>query len=104
MIVQPSNQSSQLLTVEEMAGELNVSTKTIYYWVGRFEIPFLKIGRHLRFQRDVVFQFFQDRTSELTGSCVPCLGSNRLVEPMTSKGRIFSQSSLKIRSGNSAET
>lgn len=101
MTVQPSNQGSNpLLTIEEMAGELNVSTKTIYYWVGRFEIPFLKIGRHLRFQRDVVFQFFQERTMER----IPCLAAKGLVEPMTSKGRVSSQSSLKIRSGNFAET
>lgn len=101
MAAQPSIQvSNPLLTIGEMANELHVSPKTVYYWVGRFEIPFLKVGRHLRFKRDEVLQFFQERTRDR----IPCLGSDRLVEPMALMGRASSPGSLKIRSGNSAET
>ena len=102
MQVQPSSSvSNPLLTVDEMANELHVSTKTVYYWVGRFEIPFMKVGRHLRFNRDEVFQFFQSKTADH----VPCLGTRHLVETKTLNGRRFSsQGSLKISSSQFAET
>lgn len=92
--------SKTLLSIEEMAAELQVSTKTIYYWVGRFEIPFLKIGRHLRFQPDVVLQFFEEKTRER----FPCLPGRILVENTLDTGCFRAPGSLKIRSKKLAET
>ena len=92
--------SSPLLSVDDIAAELNVSVKTIYYWVGRLEIPFLKIGRHLRFDRDEVLQYFKQRTEDGR----PCLNSRGAVKQELNKGRISSQSSLKISSRCLAET
>ena len=89
-----------LLTPREMAVQLHVPLKTLYYWVGRLEIPFLKVGRHLRFRRDEVLQFFQMKTE----AGLPCLGKSTLIQPNTTNGRNSSSGSLKIRSGNLAET
>lgn len=86
-------ESSPLFTIDELAEELRVSVKTIYYWVGRSEIPFIKIGRHLRFNRDEVLQYFSDRTPEYTS----CLAKGELVERGSSNERGTSHRSLKIR-------
>lgn len=101
MTTLPLNQESKpLLTIAEMANELHVPRKTIYYWVGRFEIPFMKVGRHIRFNRDEVLQFFHNRTPARAS----CLAKRELVEPRTLNGRVSSHRSLKIRNGNLAET
>lgn len=51
-----------LVTPGELSQLLKVSLKTIYYWVERNEIPFTKIGRHLRFEPNEVIQFFREKT------------------------------------------
>ena len=40
----PSVEILQLLTIQEMSSQLKVSVKTIYYWVHRWEIPYLTVG------------------------------------------------------------
>ncbi len=62
------NSEPILLTVKELAGLLRVSTHTIYYWVSRSEIPYVKVGKHLRFDRNRVLTFFQDQTER--GTCI----------------------------------
>lgn len=94
------SENNSLLTIEEIASELKVSTKTVYYWVGRFEIPFVKIGRHLRFNRDVVLHFFERKTKER----FPCLPDQILIENTLVAGCVSSPGSLKIRSKKLAET
>lgn len=51
-----------LLKPSQIAEILNVSEKTIYYWVERNEIPFIKVGRHLRFVANDVIRFFSEKT------------------------------------------
>ena len=51
-----------LLNAKQIAEALSVSVDTIYYWVSRNEIPFLKVGRHLRFSLGAVLGFFEERT------------------------------------------
>ncbi len=48
-----------LLTVDELATFLKVSPHTIYYWVGRKELPTIRMGKHLRFDRDGVLAHFR---------------------------------------------
>lgn len=60
--MQPSIVSTPLLNLREMSHLLSVSKKTLYYWVSRNEVPYLKIGRHLRFDYQAVLDFFADRT------------------------------------------
>lgn len=42
----------KLLNVYEVAGVLNVAVQTVYGFVTRREIPFIKIGHSLRFDRE----------------------------------------------------
>jgi excisionase family DNA binding protein len=41
--------SVSLLTVAEVAAQLGVSVHTVYSWVAQRRLPFLKVGRLLRF-------------------------------------------------------
>ena len=44
----------KLLTVEEIAELFQTSTSTIYRWVHKREIPFVKLGGKLRFSPDAI--------------------------------------------------
>lgn len=60
-----------LVSLPEIARVLNVSPKTIYYWVKRNEIPYVRVGRHLRFKPIEVIDFFESQTRGLVGACHP---------------------------------
>ncbi|OFZ80664.1 MAG: hypothetical protein A2583_13600 [Bdellovibrionales bacterium RIFOXYD1_FULL_53_11] len=53
-----------VLTIEQLAEYLQLSVGTIYYWVHRREIPFLKIGKHLRFNINEVMAHFGTTTRD----------------------------------------
>ena len=90
----------KLMTITEIAQVLSVSPKTIYYWVSRLEIPFIKVGRHLRFNMEKTLAFFAERTRDKEPAC---LSDPRLLKGRNSGKNSF-HGSLKIRSGNPAET
>ncbi len=46
----------ELLTIEELATLLKVPKSWIYMRTCKDEIPYVKVGRHLRFQRTKVFE------------------------------------------------
>src|SRR5690242_1242335 len=51
---------TSLCTIQELAAILRCPVGTIYYWISRNEIPFIKLGRHLRFiPEDVLIHFKQ---------------------------------------------
>jgi excisionase family DNA binding protein len=50
---------SGLLTVKEAASFLSVSTSTLYGWVYQRRIPFVKLGRALRFELPELQKFIQ---------------------------------------------
>lgn len=50
-----------LLTVEEIAQLLRVSTKTVYRLLRRGEIPAHRIGHHWRFDRAEITQWLFER-------------------------------------------
>jgi excisionase family DNA binding protein len=87
----PENTFANLCTPKELALLLKVPEKTIYYWVSRKDIPYIKIGRHLRFKAHLVLQAFEAKTEESRRRCfdLPFQVSNR------------SLGSLKIRTGRS---
>jgi excisionase family DNA binding protein len=58
-----------LMTPLQLSEFLCVPQKTIYHWVQRREIPFTKIGRHLRFNPSEIVEHFRGRTEELAVSC-----------------------------------
>jgi excisionase family DNA binding protein len=58
----------RLVGLEELASLLSVSKRTLYYWVTRREVPFAKIGKHIRFSPSEVVKFFKEK-SEQTAPC-----------------------------------
>lgn len=60
-----------LLTSNELAQALKVSVSTVYYWKSRNEIPYIKLGRHLRFKLAEVIAAFEERTSNTKLACIP---------------------------------
>jgi excisionase family DNA binding protein len=58
------NQNSQLLKIQEAAGLLSVSVSTLYGWVWQRRIPFVKVGRALRFERHDLEKFVQSNRVE----------------------------------------
>jgi len=56
------------LTSKELSIRLNVPVNTIYYWVSKGHIPYIKMGKHNRFEYQVVLDFFKDKTKKSGGS------------------------------------
>jgi excisionase family DNA binding protein len=53
--------SNRLLTVEELAGYLGVSTKTVYGCWQQWGLKAYKVGRHLRFRERHVEEWLRSR-------------------------------------------
>lgn len=66
-----SRRPIHLMNINQVAALLSVSPKTVYYWVNRNEIPFTRVGRHLRFNADEVIGFFRQKTDDSRLSCRP---------------------------------
>lgn len=49
----------KLFTVEEIAELFQTSTSTIYRWVHKREIPFVKLGGKLRFSQDAIQEYIK---------------------------------------------
>jgi len=54
-----SRPESSLITVQDAAKFLAVSTSTLYGWVWQRRIPFVKVGRALRFEQSELQKFIQ---------------------------------------------
>ena len=59
-----SNLPPALYTVDEIAEYLRVPKNTVYYWCSRHEVPFIKCGRHVRFNPIEVLAYFSNKTKE----------------------------------------
>lgn len=64
------SEPTELLTIDEAASYFKVSKKTLYYWVARNEIPYIKLGKHLRFKIQEVIAYFDARTQESKPACI----------------------------------
>ncbi len=51
-----------LLTIEQLAEELQVSVWTLYTWTSQKRIPFVKAGRLLRFRLKDVMDTLEKKT------------------------------------------
>lgn len=51
----------KLLTPEDLSKILQVKLSTIYYWTHIGEIPFLKIGKALRFREDEIISWLKKK-------------------------------------------
>ena len=54
-----SHSESGLITIQEAAKFLAVSKSTLYGWVWQRRIPFVKVGRSLRFELAELQKFVQ---------------------------------------------
>lgn len=50
-----------MLSVEQVAKKLQVSTRTIYYWVEKRKIPYYKIGQGLRFDETEIEEWIKQK-------------------------------------------
>jgi len=55
------NRMTQLLSPTQLADFLGVSVGTVYGWIYKKEIPYLKIGRLVRFHSGEVDKWLNDR-------------------------------------------
>lgn len=100
--MQTLSQPAGLMTIAELGEFLKVSVHTIYYWVERNEIPFLKIGRHLRFNAGAVLEHFNQQTKDNKPACRE---EPLLVKKNVNHGSFSNfQRSLKSRNKGLAET
>jgi len=49
----------EFITVNELSLLLNIPVGTIYYWTSKKQIPFIKFGRHIRFDYEKVLEHFK---------------------------------------------
>lgn len=54
---------SRLLTADEVAQRLSVPKSWVYKQVATRSIPFVKIGRYVRFEPDAITQWLEGRRS-----------------------------------------
>jgi excisionase family DNA binding protein len=55
----PLSDAHSLMTIKDAARFLAVSVSTLYGWVWQRRIPFVKVGRALRFERLALERFVQ---------------------------------------------
>jgi excisionase family DNA binding protein len=63
----PQAETSELLTVPEVAAWLKLKPKTVYEWAARGKLPCIRLGGLLRFSRADVSLWLDARKE---GSCV----------------------------------
>lgn len=56
----------KLLTVEEIAELFQTSTSTIYRWVHKREIPFVKLWGKLRFSPDEIQEYIKQNSVSIS--------------------------------------
>ena len=55
-----------LLTIEEVSNILKISESTIYRWVHKREIPFVKLGGKLRFSQDEIQEYIKKNSVSIS--------------------------------------
>lgn len=63
---------NNLLSNEQAAEYLGVTKGTLHVWrsVGRYQIPFAKIGRYVKYKQSDLDAFIESQTMTQTTSCV----------------------------------
>lgn len=66
----PTNHNSiiELLTPDELADMLKISTREVYRRVAQRRIRYFKLGRSLRFDKNDVMSYLQQNAVELVGT------------------------------------
>lgn len=58
------HEGDRLLSAKQLGEFLGVSIGTIYYWVSTEQIPFAKIGKHLRFWQSDIVSWLKSETKK----------------------------------------
>lgn len=66
----------QLLTINQLSEVLQIKVPTIYGWVHEDYIPYVKIGRLVRFEEDEVFKWLERKKSKGRIERVPNMNLN----------------------------
>ena len=57
--------ATNLMDVQQAADYLGLSVGTIYQWRSQHKIPYIKVGRKLKFKKDQLDQWLADRTVQV---------------------------------------
>ena len=52
----------KLMNIDEMAEFLNIPIATVRDYVWRKQIPYVKVGRHIRFRHEEILVWLEDRS------------------------------------------
>ena len=52
------------LNIQELSSHINVKVKTIYSWISLKEIPHFKLGRLVRFEKDEIDRWIEQKKVE----------------------------------------
>jgi len=74
----------KLLTAKQVSGLLEVHLSTVYEWVNRGSIPYVKLGRLVRFKKAEIFRWIDSH--EIRPKSVP---SRKKTSPPASLQREF---------------
>lgn len=59
--IEMETESVELLTCQEVADMLSVSRGALYKMILRQQVPFVRIGKHIRFERTAIIGWIKDR-------------------------------------------
>lgn len=65
--------SNRLIGVDDLARTLGVSRHTVYSWVAQRRIPFLKVGRLLRFDVRLIDAWLEEQAHAVEDETRPAL-------------------------------
>jgi excisionase family DNA binding protein len=51
----------KLMTIDELSAYLNVKPKTLYDWTYKKQIPYLKLGRLVRFDQEEIDKWMKEK-------------------------------------------
>ena len=54
----------RLLTPKDISEKLQIRLSTIYHWVKMRKIPFLRIGKHIRFRSSDIARWIEEQCQE----------------------------------------
>jgi excisionase family DNA binding protein len=62
--IRPTQKSQELLSVQQVAEELKVSTTTVRGWVSHSKLRVVHVGRQLRVSREALCSFLENNDSD----------------------------------------